>query len=243
MRRHGRGESGTTVVEVAVGLAVGAVLVAGILTLVEQAQKAYMHSAEATDLQQNVRVAMDRVSRLIQAAGVNPLNQPWGGATANDPAFTAFREAGRNCIRLYADLNGDGNLNVGADPLEADENVYYHWSTSTGEALFEQRGTNAGQPDAGATWVAPGPAAQKLADGLAGGQTIFRYFTGPNDPGGNPGEELLPPAISTTVCATLSATDRARISRVVVTLTGEATVGGQTMKKTLTSNARARNVP
>jgi Tfp pilus assembly protein PilW len=246
MQRHGRGESGTTVVEIAVGLAVGAVLVAGILTLVEQAQKNYMHSSEATDLQQNVRVGMDRVTRLIQAAGVNPRNLLWGGATANNPAFTAFREAGRNCVRVYADLNGDGDLNVGAQPEEADENVYFHWSTTAGEALTEQRGTNVGQPDAGAVWVAPGPAAEKLADGLAanpGGASMFRYFTGPNDPGGFPNTELVPPGSSTTACMTLSATDRERISRVVVTLTGSATVGGQTMTKTLTSDARARNVP
>jgi hypothetical protein len=247
MRTHVRGQSGTTIVEIAVGLAVGAVLVAGVLTLVEQAQKTYMHSSEAADLQQNVRVAMDRLTRLIQAAGVNPWNEQWGGATANNPAFTAFREAGRNCIRLYADLNGDHDLNVDdAGDDEADENVYYHWSTNAGEALFEKRGTDGSDPDTGAWFVAPGPAAVKLADGLAanpGGEAVFRYFTGPNDPGGSPGTELLPPPISTTACATLTDADRERISRVVITLTGEVTVGGQTMKKTLTSDVRARNVP
>ena len=41
----------------------------------------------------------------------------------------------------------------------------------------------------------------------------------------------------------LDAADRARISRVVITVTGRATVGGQTMTKTLTSEARPRNVP
>jgi hypothetical protein len=244
MPRHGRGESGTTVVEIAVGLAVGAVLVAGILTLVEQAQKNYMHSSEAADLQQNLRVGMDRVTRLIQAAGVNPLNKEWGGATANNPAFTAFLEAGRNCIRLYADLNGDGDLNVGGQAEEADENVFFHWTTVAGESLTEQRGTNAGQPDAGAAWVATGSGAQKLADGLVGGDTIFRYFSGPNDPGGPPGTELVPPAADTTyACATLPPDQRARISRVEVTLTGRATIGNQTLTKTLTSDARARNVP
>ena len=124
MRRHGRGQSGMTMVEIAVGLAVGALMVAGILLLVEQAQKAYMHSSEVTDLQQNVRVSIDRIVRIIQAAGVNPLNRQWGGATANDVAFTAFRETGRNCLRVYADLNGDGFVR------DTDENVYFHWPTT-----------------------------------------------------------------------------------------------------------------
>ena len=124
MRSHARGEFGTTIVEIAVGLAVGALLVAGILTLVEQSQKAYMHSSEVTELQQNVRVAMDRMVHIIQAAGVNPDNKTWGGAGNNDVAFAAFREAGRNCIRLYADLDGDGTV------TGTDENVYFFWPTT-----------------------------------------------------------------------------------------------------------------
>ena len=242
MRRHGRGESGTTIVEIAVGLAVGALLVAGILVLVEQAQKGYIHSSEVTDLQQNVRVSMDRMVRIIQAAGVNPLNRQWGGATANDVAFTAFREAGRNCIRVYADLNGDGFV------TGTDENVYFHWPTtpSTGAPLRETRGTSAGQPDAGQAWVAVSTGAEELARDIVanpGGSVMFRYFTGINDPLGAPNTELAPPALSTTTCASLSDAQRARVARVLITVTGQATIGGQTLKKTLTSDARPRNVP
>ena len=242
MRRHDRGESGTTIVEIAVGLAVGALLVAGILTLVEQAQKAYMHTSEVTDLQQNVRVSMDRMVRIIQAAGVNPLNLPWGGATPNDVAFTAFREAGRNCIRVYADLNGDG------DVRDADENVYFHWPTTpaTGAALRETRGTVAGQPDAGQAWVAVSAGAEELARDIVanpGGLDMFRYYTGINDPLGLPNTQLVPPALSTTACASLSDAQRARVARVVITVTGRATIGGEVLTKTVTSDARPRNVP
>jgi hypothetical protein len=241
MRRHDRGESGTTIVEIVVGLAVGAVLVAGILILVEQAQKTYMHSSEVTDLQQNVRVGMDRVTHIIQAAGVNPTNLPWGGAVGtNDPAFTAFREAGRNCIRVYADLNGDG------DVQDTDENVFFHWSTTAGAPLNEQRGTSAGQPDAGMVWVTAGTGPEELARDVVanpGGTAMFRYFTGPNDPGGAPNTELVPPASDPATCASLAAGQRTRIARVVVTLTGRAVISGQTLTKTVTSDARARNVP
>ena len=242
MRRLGRGQSGTTIVEVAVGLAVGAVLVAGILLLIEQAQKAYIHSSEVTDLQQNVRVSMDRVVRVVQAAGVNPLNLPWGGATPNDVAFTAFREAGRNCIRVYADLNGDG------DVQDAEENVYFHWPTTpaTGAPLRETRGTVAGQPDAGQAWVAVSAGAEELARDIVanpGGVDMFQYFTGPNDPLGAPNTQLAPPGLSATTCASLSDPQRARVARVVITVTGRATIGGEVLTKTVTSDARARNVP
>jgi hypothetical protein len=242
MRRHGRGESGTTIVEIAVGLAVGALLVAGILTLISQSQKAYMHSSEVTDLQQNVRVSMDRMVRIIQAAGLNPLNRPWGGATPNDVAFTAFREAGRNCIRVYADLNGDGFVTA------TDENVYFRWPTTpaSGSPLFETRGTVAGQPDAGQAWVAVSTGAEELARDMVanpGGVDMFRYFTGINDPLGAPNTQLTPPALSTTTCASLSDAQRARVARVLITVTGQATIGGQVLKKTVTSDARPRNVP
>ena len=242
MRRHGRGQSGMTMVEIAVGLAVGALMVAGILLLIEQAQKAYMHSSEVTDLQQNVRVSIDRIVRVVQAAGVNPLNQQWGGATANDVAFTAFRETGRNCLRVYADLNGDGFVR------DTDENVYFHWPTtpSTGAPLRETRGTTAGQPDAGQTWVTTVVGADELARDIVanpGGVDMFRYFTGINDPLGAPNTELVPPALSTTACASLTDAQRARVARVVVTVTGQATIAGVVLKKTVTSDARARNVP
>lgn len=239
MRRHGRGESGTTIVEIAVGLAVGALLVAGILVLVEQAQKSYMHSSEVTDLQQNVRVAMDRMVRIIQAAGLNPRNQTWAGPSPNLVAFTAFREAGRNCIRLYADLDGDSFV------TNAEENVYFHWPTTpaTGSPLQETRGTLGGQPDAGQAWVTASAGAEELARDLVAtpGVDMFQYFTGPNDV--SPNTQLTPPALSTTNCASLPDAQRERIARVVITVTGRATIGGEVLTKTVTSDARARNVP
>jgi Tfp pilus assembly protein PilW len=240
MRGYGRGEAGTTIVEIAVGLAVGALLVAGILLLIEQSQKAYMHSSEVTDLQQNVRVAMDRVVRMIQSAGLNPQNKPYGGGSNNDPAFAAFREAGRNCLRLYADVDGDGLVTNTA----FDENVYFHWSGTAGTALTETRGTAAGQPDTGAAWVTAAAGSDELARNLIpSGVDMFQYFTGPNDPLGAPDTQLVPPASSTTTCVSIPAANRTRISRVVITITGRVTIGNETVTKTLTSEARARNVP
>jgi hypothetical protein len=240
MRSHARGEFGTTIVEIAVGLAVGALLVAGILTLVEQSQKAYMHSSEVTELQQNVRVAMDRMVHIIQAAGVNPDNKTWGGAGNNDVAFAAFREAGRNCIRLYADLDGDGTV------TGTDENVYFFWPTtpSTGAPLSETRGTLGGQADSGQPWVSAATGAEELARDIVpnpGGTDMFQYFTGTDDV--SPNTQLFPPAASTTTCASLSNANRSRVRRVVITVTGRATIGGEVVAKTITSDARARNVP
>ena len=250
MRRHATGDSGTTLVEVAVGLAVGSLLVAGILVLVGQAQKSYMHSSEVTDLQQNVRVAMDRVVRVIQAAGVNPMNKRWGGAAANNPAFTAFREAGRNCIRVYADLNGDGDLNVGGQAEEADENVYFHWSTTPGAPLTETRGPSAGASTSGTVWVSAVGVPEDLARDIVANPVppspasdMFQYFTGANDPLDS--QHRADPALAVHDGLREPVGRGARTDRPGGDHPdGARTVGDvTTMTKTLTSEARARNVP
>ncbi len=246
MGRHATHDLGTTLVEVAVGLAVGSLLVAAILILMGQTQKGYMHSSEVTDLQQNLRVAMDRIMRVIQAAGVNPKNEKWGGAAVNNPAFTAFREAGRNCIRVYADLDGDGKvLKADENVLKVDENVYFHWSTTAGAPLTETRGPSGGI-DTGTAWVGATSGPDELARDIVAnpnGVDMFQYFTGVNDPLDAPNTQLMPPAANPATCTSLTATQRERIARVVITLTGRATIGGETVTKTLSSVARARNVP
>jgi hypothetical protein len=184
---------------------------------------------------------MDRMVHVIQAAGLNPRNQTWAGPAPNKVAFTAFREAGGNCIRVYADLNGD------TDVGDTDENVLFRWPSSgpSGTILYETRGSSLGV-DAGQAWVTASAGEQELARGIVlnpspVGVEMFQYYTGPNDP--SPNTKLPTPAISTTTCATMSAADRERIARVVITVTGQATIGTDTIKRTLTSEARPRNVP
>jgi hypothetical protein len=71
---------------------------------------------------------------------------------------------------------------------------------------------------------------------------MFQYFTGPDDATA-PNAQLTPPALSTTACASLSDANRRRITRVRITLTGRAVIGGVALTKTITSDARGRNVP
>lgn len=232
-----RGERGATLVELVVALAVTSLIIVGVMVLWEQSQKAYIQGAEAADLQQNLRVAMDRMVRVVQASGVNPLNMTWGGLTQNDPAFAAFRGAGRSCLRVYADLNGDG------DVADLDENIAFSWSGTDGAALMQEAGVGGGGPDSGQSWVSGGTGPEELATGLVGnpgGTNMFRYFTGPND-GAGPNVELVP--ASTGDCTGLPDVDRARVGRIVITLTARATIGGETLTKTLVSEVRPRNVP
>jgi type II secretory pathway component PulJ len=230
------GEHAVTLIELVIALFMGALLMVGVLAIWQQAQQAYFQGTEAADLQQNLRVGMQQLVRSIQAAGVNPDNQAFAdpGGAPNNPAFCALREAGPNSLRIYADLNGDG------DVADADENLLFSWSGAAGSPLTQQAD---GGPDAAEAWAVPAASsAQQLVLSVVAnpdGSPMFRYFYGRNGgPGGEPPNSPIPlpgPALGDA--------DRARVGRVLITLTARSTVGGQTITKSLTSEARPRNVP
>jgi prepilin-type N-terminal cleavage/methylation domain-containing protein len=228
------GAQGVTLVELMVALALSAMLLAAVLAIWGQTQQAYLQGSEAADVQQQVRLAMDQVVRAIQGAGANPRNQTYAGGTANDPAFVAFRQAGPNCLRIYTDLDGDGLV---TGPRE---NLHFNWTGSPGP-LTEEAG---GGPDGGQPWVTGVGTTQEVALDIAdnpGGTPMFQYFTGPNDP--TPNVQLPTPANTFPCANTMADAQRARIGRVVITMTARGTLGGQAITRTLVSEARPRNVP
>lgn len=225
-------QRGSTLLEQVVALALGGIVLVSVASVWHQSQQAYLEGAEAADVQQDLRITLERLTRAIQSAGANPTNQVYAGGLSNDPAFVAFRGAGPQCLRLYADLDGDGRV------TGSEENVAFAVATGTLASLTQQEG---GGPDAGQSWVALPAPGQVLVGALVanpGGVPVFQFFTGPND--ANPNAPL--PAGNGAGCDMPEAT-RARIARVVLTLTAQGDVGGRTFTRTLVSEARARNVP
>jgi prepilin-type N-terminal cleavage/methylation domain-containing protein len=235
-----RVEQGVTLVELMVSLALAAMVMTAVVTLWSQSQQAYMEGAEAADTQQRVRLAMDQVVKAIQQSGANPQNQayakpiipPETEPQRNDPAYTAFRAVGGNCLRLYSDTDGNGNVQ---GPTE---NVFFDWN-GTDLVL-----SNGGGDDIGQVWVSPPTAPQAIAVNIVAnpnGAPIFQYFTGPNDAVA-PNTQLAVGAA--TPCVNVMApANRSRIGRIVITLTAEGRVGNQVFRRTLVSEARPRNVP
>ncbi len=223
-------ERGVTLLELLIALALGGVLIVGVLAIWRETQQSYLEGAERADVQQNLRVAMEQMVRVIRQAGLNPTNQTYGGAMTNDLAFVGFREAGTSCLRVYADLNGDGDL------AAANENVKFNWDGTDGHAITQESG---GGPDAGQAWVGASGGSQQLALNIVAnpdGSPTFQYLTGP----GAPAPDTPIPAGG--ACG-MSDANRATIGRVVITLTARGTVAGETFTKTLVSEVRPRNVP
>ena len=69
-------ERGVTLLELLVALALGVLLVLGVLRVWRETQLAYLDGAEAAEAQQTLRVAMERVVQVIRNAGANPTNIP-----------------------------------------------------------------------------------------------------------------------------------------------------------------------
>jgi prepilin-type N-terminal cleavage/methylation domain-containing protein len=66
---EGGGEKGVTLIELLIALVLSAILIAGIYRAFIQQQKSYATQEQVADMQQNVRVAINRMMREIRMAG------------------------------------------------------------------------------------------------------------------------------------------------------------------------------
>ena len=201
-------DRGVTLLELLIALTLGVVVILGVLAVWRETQLAYLDGAEAAEAQQSLRVAMERVVEVVRNAGANP---------TGIPNFSAFGQAGEECLRVFADLQGDGDRS----PPDGDLNDPWE------DVRFEYRdGVFRQQNGAGSS--------QSLAFGIvpnSGNLPIFQYL---DDAG-----VLIPPGGR---CA-MAPENLRRISRVIVTLTAQGAVPGETVARTLRSEVRPRNVP
>jgi prepilin-type N-terminal cleavage/methylation domain-containing protein len=89
---------GFTLTELLVTFAVVGLVMAGVLSLLLQGQRTYSMGAARVEAQQNARVAIERMTHEIRAAGYAP--------TASE--FTAIVNPTETSLTLQNDWNGDG---------------------------------------------------------------------------------------------------------------------------------------
>jgi type IV pilus assembly protein PilW len=115
-------EQGFTLVELMIAMAVGGIVMAAVMTSFLSQHRSYLAQDDVVEMQQNVRVAMDMLTRDIRSAGYDPTNNAGAGIT------TAL--AGQ--ISFTQDTNGDGDtadsgeiIDIGFSPAagkDADRN-------------------------------------------------------------------------------------------------------------------------
>ena len=165
---------GMTLVELLIAMTMAIIVIGGIYVLLVQTNRASVGQSYAAEMQQNARIALELMTREILMAGYDPTNPDYlvlrippvlePSSTVADPSSTQ--------IRVLADLNQDG------DALDADENVFYEWDSTTGE-LSRDSGSGplviAGNiTDFGITFE---PGASSLPTGAAAGATTLTVQT------------------------------------------------------------------
>ena len=119
------GQHGTTLVELMIALVAFVLVVTGIFYVWNYSQRAYFQGAEAADLQQNVRAALEQMTREIRQAGYDPCRYQTcpGGASAFAPVHAGvlpIQAYSATSLWIRADRNADG------DADDADESVCFY---------------------------------------------------------------------------------------------------------------------
>ncbi len=120
-------ERGFTIIELVVGLAISLILLGVAVKIFLVQQKAYNVQEQLSEMQQNIRSAMDMIARETKMAGYNPTGASFDGIG---------NKSGATSIQILADLDGDG------DTGDADEDIIYSYDPT---GLQIERG-GAGNP-------------------------------------------------------------------------------------------------
>jgi Tfp pilus assembly protein PilW len=90
--RLSRRETGVSLIELAVVVALVALVFLGVVGVWSRTQAAYVQTAELADIQQDVRAGYERLSREVRLAGMAPchLSTPPGGAIATGSSSTSI---------------------------------------------------------------------------------------------------------------------------------------------------------
>src|SRR3990172_4104135 len=173
----GRSEAGFSLAEVLTATAISSVVLLALYLLYDLNQVTFIKGEQQADLQQNARIAVDRIVRELRLAGFYPENPP----VIPPVCPPAIQSATATSIRFLADIDSDGKT----------ERVQYTYSGCTPDCAADPpriqrerwRELTGGACDADASWW-PSGGAQPFTERVAANPPglAFAYF----DSAGNP---------------------------------------------------------
>jgi len=113
-----------TIIELLVGILISAVLLAGLYSVFFSQQTAFSAQEQVAEMNQNIRAALDLMTREIRLAGYKTSTSTFNGIAA----------ATSNSIRILADLNQDGDT--------ADDNEDISYTYNAGALQICRNGTS-----------------------------------------------------------------------------------------------------
>ncbi|MFH2220371.1 MAG: prepilin-type N-terminal cleavage/methylation domain-containing protein [Pseudomonadota bacterium] len=115
MKRNTRTDSGFTIIELLVAIAIAALVMAGLWRTFSFQQQSYNLQRQVVAMEQNLRAGMQFMESEIRMAGFDP----------SDAANAGIVNPGTDTIHFTTDLNFDG------DVVDTDEDVTYKLYTAT----------------------------------------------------------------------------------------------------------------
>jgi prepilin-type N-terminal cleavage/methylation domain-containing protein len=107
-------ENGFTLIELLAGILISAILLAGLYSVFFSQQVAFSAQEQVAEMNQNIRAALDLMTREIRLAGYK----------TSTSTFNGIATATSNSIRILADLNQDG------DTADENEDISYTYNPS-----------------------------------------------------------------------------------------------------------------
>jgi type IV pilus assembly protein PilW len=114
--KHIKSNRGLTLVELMIAIAITGIVASGIFTALKSQQKSYLIQEQVTEMQQNLRAAMDIMARDIRMAGYSQ-GAPGFGITdirPRDKTYSVnFTITGNGAFEFTADFDDNGTLSGG----------------------------------------------------------------------------------------------------------------------------------
>lgn len=155
---------GFTLVELLIALLVGSVIMAAVMTSFQSQHKVYLAQDEVVEMQQNVRGAMDMITREIRMAGFDPTG------IANASIVTATS----SWIGFTQDINENGAT------ADANEAITYGFSTSNdadADGIADTGSAPLGRNTGTATGIGGG-GFQSVADNIEAVEFVYLMANG-----------------------------------------------------------------
>jgi type IV pilus assembly protein PilW len=215
-----RGQGGFTLVELMVAMSIFLLILVGVFQIFDPSHGAYQASESKLGVQQNARVAMDRMSRQIRMTGYFPENIDVN--PSNDVA-NPVQAASDTALAVAGDLDGTGASMVYTFCLDSAGLRIVRGAIGTGASYTCSNG-------------------QLMAESVTA--LRFAYFDSANNPIPNPPTtpyNLDNQALGSAP-AFVTTTQRAAVRRIVISVTARENVPNQPAQTyTLASDVRLRN--
>jgi type IV pilus assembly protein PilW len=116
--KSSRLDHGFTLIEVLIAMLLSGIVLASIYSAFQSQQNSYLAEEQVSQMQQNVRIGLDMLSRDIRLAGYNPAGSAGTGFVDGGSFNGVTVNTNANQIAFTADLDGDGAIDNAAQDID-----------------------------------------------------------------------------------------------------------------------------